>query len=132
MKYLLDQRLTTLFQTKWLPKLLGFYYEISYKKGSENVTADALSRIHTGAELCSLVLSTIASNLLQQIKDSWANDVDIHAIIVKLKADPSAVPKYTWVDGLLRRKGRLVAGNNTLLQKQIVAYFQRNGLTGCH
>lgn len=32
LKYLLDQRVTTPFQAKWLPKLLGFDYEISYKK----------------------------------------------------------------------------------------------------
>nr|GEV98647.1 putative mitochondrial protein [Tanacetum cinerariifolium] len=45
LKYLLDQRLTTPFQAKWLPKLLGYDYEISYKKGNENYAADALSRI---------------------------------------------------------------------------------------
>ncbi|GKD30591.1 putative mitochondrial protein [Tanacetum coccineum] len=32
LKYLLDQRVTAPFQAKWLPKLLGFDYEISYKK----------------------------------------------------------------------------------------------------
>ncbi|GKC68331.1 putative mitochondrial protein [Tanacetum coccineum] len=32
LKYMLDQRLTTSFQSKWLPKLLGFDYDIEYKK----------------------------------------------------------------------------------------------------
>ncbi|GJY31597.1 reverse transcriptase [Tanacetum coccineum] len=36
-KYLLNQKLTTPFLFKWLPKLLGYDYEIVYKKGSENV-----------------------------------------------------------------------------------------------
>ncbi|GKC98005.1 gypsy/ty3 retroelement polyprotein [Tanacetum coccineum] len=40
LKYLLNQRLTTPFQVKWLPKLLRVDYEISYNKGSENVVAD--------------------------------------------------------------------------------------------
>ncbi|GJR62651.1 putative mitochondrial protein [Tanacetum coccineum] len=44
LKYLLDQRLTTPFQAKWLPILLGYDYEIAYKKGSENVVVDALSK----------------------------------------------------------------------------------------
>ncbi|GKC13696.1 putative mitochondrial protein [Tanacetum coccineum] len=44
LKYLLDQRLTTPFQAKWLPTLLGYDYEIAYKKGSENVVVDALSK----------------------------------------------------------------------------------------
>ncbi|GKG25468.1 putative mitochondrial protein [Tanacetum coccineum] len=49
LKYLLDQRLTTPFQTKWLPKLLGFDYEISYKKGNENMAANAFSRVNSSA-----------------------------------------------------------------------------------
>ncbi|GJU01293.1 putative mitochondrial protein [Tanacetum coccineum] len=45
LKYSLDQRITTPTQMKWLPKLMGFDYEIQFKKGVENVSADALSRI---------------------------------------------------------------------------------------
>ncbi|GJX39602.1 putative mitochondrial protein [Tanacetum coccineum] len=48
LKYLLNQRLTTPFQTKWLPKLLGFNYEILYNKGGENMVVDALSRLKSG------------------------------------------------------------------------------------
>ncbi|GKD18655.1 putative mitochondrial protein, partial [Tanacetum coccineum] len=48
LKYFLDQRITTPFQSKWLPKLLGFDYEIMYKRGKEN---DALSRTAHGGEL---------------------------------------------------------------------------------
>nr|GEX40310.1 hypothetical protein [Tanacetum cinerariifolium] len=45
LKYLLNQKHTTLFQFKWMPKLLGYDYEIVYKKGNENAVADALSRM---------------------------------------------------------------------------------------
>nr|XP_027118736.1 uncharacterized protein LOC113735978 [Coffea arabica] len=44
LKYLLDQRITTPLQQKWLTKLLGLSYEIHYKKGKDNLAADALSR----------------------------------------------------------------------------------------
>ena len=46
LKYLLDQKLTTTLQHKWLAKLLGLDYEIQYKKGAENKVADAPSRLH--------------------------------------------------------------------------------------
>nr|GFA75285.1 reverse transcriptase [Tanacetum cinerariifolium] len=49
-------KIDTPLQTKWLPKLLGFDYEISYNKGSENVVADALSRLTHGGELNSLMI----------------------------------------------------------------------------
>nr|GEU83440.1 hypothetical protein [Tanacetum cinerariifolium] len=50
LKYMLDQRITTLFQSKWLPKLLGFDYDIEYKKGVDNAAAVALSRIKRKTE----------------------------------------------------------------------------------
>ncbi|XP_019414654.1 PREDICTED: uncharacterized protein LOC109326422 [Lupinus angustifolius] len=44
-KYILDQRLTTDFQQKWLVKLMEFDFSIEYKLGRENVVVDALSRM---------------------------------------------------------------------------------------
>ncbi|KAA8549573.1 hypothetical protein F0562_001409 [Nyssa sinensis] len=44
LKYLLEQRITTPAQSRWIPKLLGYDYIIEYKRGSENQAADSLSR----------------------------------------------------------------------------------------
>jgi hypothetical protein len=44
LKYLLEQRITTPEQQKWVAKLLGYDYEIQYRPGRENYVADALSR----------------------------------------------------------------------------------------
>jgi hypothetical protein len=43
LKYFLEQRISSLQQQKWVTKLFGYDYEIIYKKGKENVVADALS-----------------------------------------------------------------------------------------
>ena len=45
LKYLLEQRITTPAQTRWLPKLLGYDYKIEYKHGLENQGANSLSRV---------------------------------------------------------------------------------------
>ena len=42
LKYLLHQRIGISFQQKWLSKLMGYAFVMEYKKGSENVVADAL------------------------------------------------------------------------------------------
>jgi len=52
LKYLLEQRISTMDQQKWIVKLMGYDYEIEYRPGLENVAADALSRLH--GELASI------------------------------------------------------------------------------
>ena len=44
LKYFLEQRISSLKKQKWVTKLLGYDYEIIYKKGKDNVVADALSQ----------------------------------------------------------------------------------------
>eukprot|EP01018_Ginkgo_biloba_P024747 Gb_03970 [translate_table: standard] len=44
LKYLMQQETLTNEQQKWVDKLQAFDFEIRYKKGRENVVADALSR----------------------------------------------------------------------------------------
>ena len=81
LKYLLNQILTTPFQAKWLPKLLGYDYEIVYKKGSENIVVDALSRKEMQGQLFALVATNVTSGLLQQIEDSWLTDEKLAKLI---------------------------------------------------
>ena len=44
LKYILEQRIATPAQQKWLAKLLGYLFVVEYKKGCDNKVADALSR----------------------------------------------------------------------------------------
>ena len=44
LKYFLEQRLSSPEQQKWVTKLFGYDYDIIYKKGNDNVVADALYR----------------------------------------------------------------------------------------
>ena len=46
LKYFLEQWLAYPNHNKWLTKMLGYDYEIIYKKGKDNVVVDALSRQH--------------------------------------------------------------------------------------
>lgn len=66
LKYLLEQRLNTPIQQQWLPKLLEFDYEIQYRKGKDNVAADALSRVEV-AEVLHMVMPVLDCDLIKEI-----------------------------------------------------------------
>jgi hypothetical protein len=58
LKYFLEQRLSSEEQQKWVTKILGYDFEIVYKKGKKNVVADALSRNDEDVEafLCAILI----------------------------------------------------------------------------
>ncbi|GKD76875.1 putative mitochondrial protein [Tanacetum coccineum] len=107
LKYLLNQKLTTPFQFKWLPKLLGYDYEIVYKKGSENVVADALSRMDSSGELLQISVSSVSSGVWDKVKDSWKNDLDTQNLIKSLEHHSYKGNKYSWTGEILKRKGKV-------------------------
>eukprot|EP00253_Pinus_taeda_P029449 PITA_29449 len=59
LKYFLEQILPSEEQQKWVTKMLGYNFEIIYKKGKQNVVADALSRKDEDVEalLCAISIS---------------------------------------------------------------------------
>ena len=69
LKYFLERKISYLEQQKWVTKLFGFDYEITYKKGKENVLADALSQLPEQAEVS--VVSLRTSDFLEDIKIEW-------------------------------------------------------------
>lgn len=92
LKYLLEQRITTPSQQKWLVKLLGYDYTISYKKGKDNIAADDLSRKEKPAQLCSI--SGVQVELLEEVKQSWLQDPILQVLLQKLQNFALTKPYY--------------------------------------
>ena len=130
LKYVLDQRFKTPFQSKWLPKLLGFYYEIEYKKGKENVAADALSRIERHGALFSLLTAGISNEIMDAVIESWSSDPDLHKVVAGLQQNTLLGSKYTWHNEQLRRKDKWVVGKNEELRQKLVAHFHGSAIGG--
>ncbi|GKB90530.1 putative mitochondrial protein [Tanacetum coccineum] len=80
-------RFSTHAQLKWLPKLIGFDYEIVYKTGCENVTSDALSRLPNTSELLQINMVSLSADLYQRIAKGWEKDDKLQNIISKLQHD---------------------------------------------
>lgn len=110
--------------------MMGYDYDLVFRKGSSNTVADALSRRPIAALHA---LTVLESGLLQQIKQSWLQDPAAIHLIHKTKdkqTDPNHT-KYTWQSGELRRKGRLVVGHDQALRKLLLHHFHSSS-TGGH
>ena len=103
LKYLLYQRIGTPFQQKWLSELLGYAFVVEYKKGSENVVANALFRRGEVSEHkvqdCQNVLEGIAALNLMGIDQ---NDVGLDRVVATLPSSSGTLyiisfPTPTWV-----------------------------------
>jgi hypothetical protein len=78
----LEQRLSLEEKKKWVTKILGYDFEIVYKKGKKNVVADALSRKDQYVEAFLCAISIIQPDWIIEARDEWKNDeksVDSHS-----------------------------------------------------
>ena len=89
LKYFLEQRLSSEEQQKWVTKMLGYDFEIIYKKGKQNVVANALSRKDEDVEALLSAVSIIQPNWINEAREEWKNDEEVWELIRKLQQDSS-------------------------------------------
>jgi hypothetical protein len=96
LQYFLEQCISSPEQQKWVTKLFGYDYEIIYKKGKDNVVADALSQKYE-EEGSLFSLSFIVPDWLQAVRQEWLQDPKSSHLIQQLQTNASAPPGYSWL-----------------------------------
>ncbi|KAF7839837.1 Transposon Ty3-G Gag-Pol polyprotein [Senna tora] len=106
----------------WLEFIETFPYVIKYKKGKENVVADALSRRYT-------LLTSLNTRLLgfEYIKKLYANDADFAEAVVS--CENKAFGKFYRVDGFLFKENRICVPQCSL-RELLVREAHGGGLMG--
>ena len=74
LKQFLEQKLSSEEQQKWVTKMLGYDFEIIYKKGKLNFVADALSRKNEEMEAFLCAISIIQPDWIIEARDEWKKD----------------------------------------------------------
>ncbi|KAK6148142.1 hypothetical protein DH2020_019054 [Rehmannia glutinosa] len=100
LKYLKGQGKLNKRHIKWVEFIESFPYVIKYKKGKENIVADALSRRHA-------LITTLGSKLLgfESIKEMYDNDSDFSSIYIA--CEHAAFGKFYKHEGYLFRENKL-------------------------
>lgn len=130
LKYLLEQKISTPLQHKYMTKLLGYNYSIEYKKRGRNRAADALSRRDLMDISCN-ALNVLKPLWVGEIQTSYEDDSIAQEAITECTLFPYNLSFFSYSDGLLRFKGRLYIGSNTDLRSKIIN-FTHSSNTGGH
>ncbi|GJT72353.1 retrotransposable element Tf2 [Tanacetum coccineum] len=91
----------------------------------------ALSPKHQAADAFSLeFLPMDEAKSNARIKGSWEQDQTLKDLIDKIKGQTNNGTKYTWSNGQLRRKGKLMVGNVGQLRKQLFLHYHEDAVGG--
>ncbi|KAF5480102.1 hypothetical protein F2P56_000872 [Juglans regia] len=94
LKFLLEQRVGTTMQQKWISKVLGYDFVVEFKKGRENVVADALSRQREEITATLAVISLPSWDWVEEIKTLYSGDPIVQGLWRKHQAGDLSIP-YT-------------------------------------
>ena len=75
--------------------MLGYDFEIIYKKGKLNVVADALSRNDEEVEALLCAISIIQPDWITEARDEWKKDEEVGTLIQKLQQDLSTSDTFS-------------------------------------
>ncbi|OIT07640.1 putative mitochondrial protein, partial [Nicotiana attenuata] len=129
LKFLLDQNIHTGTQLKWITKLMQYDFTIEYKKGKENKAGDALSRLPL-LESATMTSSTVRTDLLDMVMQSWDKDPALKRLIQSLKEGNVENKGYTLIHEQQRKNGKLVVGPDAQLRKEIMQLWHGSSVVG--
>lgn len=99
LKHMLDQRITTPSQYKWLGKLLGYDYKIEYRAGHLNTVPAVLSRRH---ELCAIqAISAPLFDSLHHLDQVCLRDPEAQSIVSLLTKGSATKEGFTLLNNRL-------------------------------
>ena len=137
LKFLLDQRLSTVPQHQWISKLFGFNFTIEYRPGRLNTVADVLSRRNVeldsepasgeGAAMCATSGPSFA--LIDDIHCATEFAADVVLLRQRLEAGTLQGP-WRLEEGLLLHDRRLYVPDHGDLRHQVLQLAHSVGHEG--
>jgi len=121
LSYLSEQNLQSDLQRKAMTRLMGLQFRVVYKKGKENLAADALSRV--GHLMAIQAVSEIKPMWLQEVLNSYVTDANAQTLLTQLTLASPDPQGYSLMDGLIRYYGHIWNGENTASELRLLLHY---------
>ena len=128
LKYLLEHKIGTPTQQKWITKLFAYAFIVEYKHGKENLVADALSKrvdsLDVNSDLDGVgtlcIISFPNPTWLDDLKSSYVTDPAVQKLIQAIQSGQNVPAGFTLCNDFLFYKGRLYLEGSAQNLKAIV------------
>lgn len=129
LKFLTEQKVVGHEQQKWLVKMLGFDFDITYRLEYENKAADALSRKPMEDGKLKAISFIVPANA-DEIREEEMKDEKLRGIIQDLLSGIATHARYELRKGNLMYKGRMVVPKNSRLVQLFLLEFHSLPIDG--
>ena len=109
--------------------MLGYDYEIIYKKGRDNLVVDNLSNQFEDESIL-LSISLPIPDWIEEACKEWFSHLSLSQLINNLRKDPNSWADYSWKDDILRYKDRVVISPTSALKTHILAELHSSPTIG--
>jgi hypothetical protein len=128
LSYLCEQNLHSDMQRKAMTQLMGLQFRVVYKKGKENVAADALSKM---PHLMAIqVVSEVSPVSMQEVLNTYRTDSKAQELLTFLAITNRNEVGFSLHKRVIRYKGRVWIPHYSALQTRLIAAMHSTVIGG--
>ena len=128
LSYLTEQNLKSDLQRNAMTRLMGLHFKVVYRRGKENLVADALSRVGHLMSIQSISVAT--PQWIQEVLNSYHTDPVAHTLLQSLAITSPNDKGYSLENGVIKYKQHTWVGQNSALRTKVIAALHASPIGG--